>query len=188
MGKKFVIIDVDSVGDYDDSCECISTVEIVENISDLVAKIGTDIFLNLPAIKLLLNNPVVVKALDQHGFRKTDRLINIQDRLKAERRFYRWDQSNSYYGYQNLYEIDLDNIQQMDIDVLSRQTSLLLQSIDKSTLKDINLDAHKKLVACRKRIEAANKAKAEKAKERAEKKKLKQIEDAKKLLEENNDN
>lgn len=175
MSKSFIMVEVssDSNDDYYDDPNRVITV--IENPLDLAKHVVSE--LSLPAIKILLQNEYFVKLLDQLGYRDVNRLINVADRIKLDSRYYLWHQNDNGWGGQHLNEVNLDKLTTGEVGILSRQTSLLLQSINKESLKEINKDAYKSYKDSLKRIEASRKA----ANERA-------INRALKLLEENNVN
>jgi len=178
---KILLIESENIhyGDYDD--EQLITIKEISSMEELVKKFGNDIAQSVLALNALLGNEQIVKALDRYDFRQTSKLINISDRIKAEQRYYSY--GDKYGSHSSFKELDMTNIKTIDIENLAHPYTILLQSIDKSSIKDINKNVWNRLETKRKVIENENKLKAVKSKERVERKKQKEIEKAKKLLE-----
>lgn len=129
-----------------------------------------------PAMNALLANKEFLKALDQRGIRNINEITNVVDKIKLGTRFF---QSNGNYS---LREINLNKVEPFDAECLANDEVMLLQSVEKSTLKETSPAAYKRMLDKRKKNEQAAAARIARAEARKNNRKQKDIEAAKKLL------
>lgn len=154
----------------------------IDSCTQLMKLLVNDLANNVDAMKVLLENKYFVDALDRAGFRDVAKIQDIEAKISAGKRFYTYQTNGGYGG--SLVEVDLTNLVGYQAEHLASEKVLILQSIDKSQMAKINSGAYKKMLGAKKRIEAAAKARTAKAAGRAEKKKQKELENARKLLQE----
>lgn len=176
---KLILIQAELDGYYEGAEPVVNTTEIT-NLQDLVGRFGNEIANDFRAMEALLKNEAFVKALDQRGFRNIEKITDVEAKAKAGKRFFIHDGT-----LMSMREMDLTALKDYDIDRLADDKSVLLQTIEKSSLRKISPSAYKRLCKARKRLEDAEAAKQARAEQRAAKKKEKQLEAARKLLEAN---
>lgn len=177
--KKVLVV---STGEYYDEHDTPTVyIQEIDSCTDLVKCLVSDIANDHNAMQALLANKDFVAALDRAGFRDVAKIQDIEAKISAGKRFYTYETTN--YGG-SLREVDLTKIEGYQAEHLASEKVLILQSIDKSQISKVNSGAYKRMLGAKKRIEAAAKARSAKAAGRAEKKKQKELENARKLLQE----
>ena len=183
MTSKLLIIK--SSVDYSgcEGCFCdappeISTSEV--SLTDLVS--NTDFQWELAALvekTITDKNPAVMLKLKQLGFVNKKEIEDRATKLEAEKKF--WMLRDTW----NSYEIDLSNLDTLALNDLVLDDARVVQSISKASLKELMTEeqrkAYTKAVAAKK---AAKEKAAEAKKAKLEVKRLKEVEKAKKILEE----
>jgi hypothetical protein len=180
-GKKVLILETE--GDcYDCGGSDQVKVTVVEDAKTFVAQMAQELANNIQAMDALLANEQFKKALDQRGFRDLAKCRKIADRAVLENRYYICNFGSG--SYPHMREVDIENVSTYEAEDLSKKDTMLFQSVGISTLKKNNPKAYK---AYQKAEEAKNKrakAAAEKKAAKKEQQRQKEIEAAKRLLEE----
>lgn len=154
MTTKILIIEAGE--DYnDDDCGPVIKVETINDIVDIVHRFGNEIAQHAMAIDELLKNEQIISALDNLGYRNVERIEDIDKKIIAERGYFIY----SSQSYANLRKVDLDNLKRSEIEELANEHSLLLQSVSKSSLKQIAISAYNIMLGIKRKITETNNAK-----------------------------
>lgn len=174
-------VDVKYYSEHDsDSQVCFNLTKITD-AAMLAAELCKEMSLVVSGDKLvaeLVKHPGFVKQLDALGYRDVTKLKDAAEKVVAGRRYYSYDTSRPY---SSLREIDITK--STDGETLASDSVALLQEVDKSCLKSINKPLFDSIKKARNRSRAAKNAAVTRLKLSAEKKKQKELERAKKLLE-----
>jgi len=174
-GRTVIVL----INNESDSCESSHlSVEKLTTAKDAASGLAAIFAIEPSAMNALLENETFIKALDDLGFRDVSKIDDIEKKIKAGKRFY----TQGNYG--SLRELDITNISKNDANSFASDKIQLLQSIDKSCLREICPTAYDQINAAKKRIKAANAGKAAKAEKNANNKRKKEIEKAKQILQE----
>ena len=183
MTSKLLIIksSVDHSGC--EGCFCDAPLEINTNevlLTDLVA--NPDFQWEIASAiqqAITTKNPAVMLKLKQLGYVNKGELEDRATKLEAEKRY--WMLRDTW----NSYEIDLSNLDTLALNDLVLDDAHVVQSISKASLKELMTEEQRKTYT---KAVAAKKVAKEKASEakkaKLEAKRLKEVEKAKKLLEE----
>lgn len=146
----------------------------IDSLQDIIDLFSDDFE---EAIEILLKDPRFIDCLKNSGYVNMDKIEDNDKKILAGKEF---------YIYRNfcLEKFNFDRMTDYDSASLADDNSLLLQSINKSSLSKINKPAYDKMIKKRKVIEAEVKRKKEKAAASRERAKQRAIEKARKLLEE----
>jgi len=174
-GKKVIVVSSDD-SSYDDPYDATVEVLVLDDICAIVKSLVGEIASSDSSMQLLLDNRLFSDFLAQKGYVDTKKVDRISGKVKMLDRF--WWTNDSY----RMNQVDLEKLSLYDIDNLAREDTVLLQEIAKACIGKISPGSHKKILA-KKRAIKEKKDKAKKiAQARADKKKAKEIEKAKKLL------
>jgi len=178
--NKMVIIHIDKHYGYEGIDEVDTHVEEITSNDRMVEILGENIDWGA-ILPDLLKNKHFVESLSSEGFVNSATIKKICDNAELTGKFFYYDTKDRYSL--SLTEINLDVPSHPDVEALAFSTAHLLAAINKSSLKSVAPVAYKKMQAAKKKMEVAAKKRAEAKKTIAAKKKQKDIEAAKKLLE-----
>jgi len=152
-------------------------VDVIDSALDIVKQFPYE-FTSDEVIKSLLQNQGFTAALKKHGFVNTNKEKELGN-LKSSKKYYLYNKK-----FKSLLDIDLVNIQDHEVSDLVKPHIILLQEIDRSSLKGIFPKIYKKYITERKKeIENEKKAKERKSL-KIKKSKDKEIEKARQILKE----
>jgi len=176
INKKAILVETGEYYSEDDTPSVYATV--IDSLSELMTKLGNDISGDRSALEALLKNPHFVKALDAAGYRDVEKIVSAVEKVKAGTRFF----IHNGETYPSIREIDLFTKDRYAAEQLAGEKVMILQNVEKSSLRDINSTAYRHMLNAKKRIEAASKARTAKAKNREKTLKAKEL--ARELLKE----
>lgn len=171
MERKFVAIE--SFLEYQE--EATSRIVTLNSLSELIEYICHNCSYELD-VSILLKNQVFVKALQDAGFVKIEEIENRETKIAANKEFF--VKENSF-----VRQVSMQSMRQW-AQVLAKKDSRLLQTIDINSLKEIAPDFYKEYKKCVNRNKKIVEARAKKKNDNERIKKEKELEKAKKLLQE----
>lgn len=163
------------VGGQYDSVEV--DARICNSVVDLVNLIKDELSYNKLAMDSLLSDPRFVEALDQRGFRNVAKITNSVEKAKLETRFFIYQTM----PYSHIRQIDINDDGYFGGEI-AKEDNLLLQSVNKNSIKDINPKAYKQMKAAEKELVDQAKKKEERKQRKEAKKKEQELEAARKVL------
>lgn len=185
MFKKLVVYE--EVDSYDECCcDCHGHGEHLQEreltTADEVAAFLADFFQryeNQEALSKLLDNQYFALKLQHQGWRDVKSIKDAKEKIIAGTRFYTYEPRG--WG---LHEVKPTKVRPTDAHSLAKPTTLLLQEIDKQSLKELCPEVWKHYQKAKKEADEAEAKKKAQAEARKKKQKAKKLEAAKKLLKE----